>query len=310
MASKVSFTAESAEHAERQAIERASRAAHHLFSACSARSAVDLLKTAAQHHPPTRATTGPPPRPELALAYAGRLPHAYPDGYQGNAGTSSTRSIRAARWTLALRLVPARRRRAACGRSAASAWCPVVVAPAAVQAAFQPQRGAASLPYTLSMVGFAVGGVPMGWLADRVGVALPVAGGAVAIGLGYVAAGLAPGPITFALAYGLLIGFLGCSATFVPLVAEISHCPARRRGIAVSIVASGNYAATVVAVAADRRAGDRPCMAGAPRIWASRRSASSPWCRWRCCCAGGHRATPGDTRARRPASARWVCAPA
>jgi MFS family permease len=119
----------------------------------------------------------------------------------------------------------------------------VVVALPAVQAAFHLDRGAASLPYTLSMVGFALGGVPMGWLADRVGVTLPVAGGAVALGLGYVAAGLAPGPITFALAYGLLIGFLGCSATFVPLVSEISHWFARRRGIAVSIVASGNYAA-------------------------------------------------------------------
>ena len=119
----------------------------------------------------------------------------------------------------------------------------VVVALPAVQAGFHLDRGAASLPYTLSMVGFALGGVPMGWLADRVGVALPVAGGAVALGLGYVAAGLAPGPITFALAYGLLIGLLGCSATFVPLVSEISHWFARRRGIAVSIVASGNYAA-------------------------------------------------------------------
>jgi MFS family permease len=119
----------------------------------------------------------------------------------------------------------------------------VVVALPAVQAAFNIDRGAASLPYTLCMVGFAFGGVLMGWLADRVGVVLPVIGGAVALGLGYTAAGLAPDPISFALAYGLLIGFLGCSATFVPLVAEISHWFVRRRGIAVSIVAGGNYLA-------------------------------------------------------------------
>jgi len=119
----------------------------------------------------------------------------------------------------------------------------VVVALPAVQAAFHLDRGAASLPYTLCMVGFALGGVPMGWLADRVGVALPVAGGAVALGLGYAVAGLAPGPVTFTLAYGLLVGFFGCSATYVPLLAETSHWFARRRGIAVSIVASGNYVA-------------------------------------------------------------------
>ncbi len=118
----------------------------------------------------------------------------------------------------------------------------VVVALPAVQASFQLDRGAASLPYTLSMLGFAFGGVAMGWLADRVGVILPVIGGATALGLGYTAAGLAPGPTSFALAYGGLIG-VGSSATFVPLVAEISHWFVRRRGIAVSIAACGNYAA-------------------------------------------------------------------
>jgi len=119
----------------------------------------------------------------------------------------------------------------------------VVVALPAVQAAFHLDRGAASLPYTFCLVGFAFGGVLWGWVADRVGVVLPIAGGAIALGLGYTAAGLAPNAISFTLAYGLLIGFLGCSATFAPLVAEISHWFARSRGIAVSIVAAGNYAA-------------------------------------------------------------------
>jgi MFS family permease len=43
----------------------------------------------------------------------------------------------------------------------------------------------------------------------------------------------------FALA-NLLIGF-GCSATFAPLIADISHWFTRRRGIAVAVCASGNY---------------------------------------------------------------------
>ena len=121
-------------------------------------------------------------------------------------------------------------------------WSFVVALPA-VQLAFHLDRGTASLPYTLCTIGFALGGVPMGWIADRKGVALPVIGGAIALGLGYTAAGLAPSATLVALAYGLPIGFLGCSATFVPLVAEISHWFVRRRGIAVSIVAGGNYLA-------------------------------------------------------------------
>jgi MFS family permease len=43
------------------------------------------------------------------------------------------------------------------------------------------------------------------------------------------------------LAHGLLIGFLGCSATFAPLIADTSLWFVRRRGIAVAICASGNY---------------------------------------------------------------------
>ena len=67
----------------------------------------------------------------------------------------------------------------------------VVVALPAVQAEFGVARGAASLPYTLTMLGYATGGVMMGRLADRFGVAWPVAGGALMLSLGYVAAGLA-----------------------------------------------------------------------------------------------------------------------
>jgi len=43
----------------------------------------------------------------------------------------------------------------------------------AARAAFHPGRGAASLPDTLSMIGFAFGGVLTGRLADRAGVRRP-----------------------------------------------------------------------------------------------------------------------------------------
>jgi len=122
----------------------------------------------------------------------------------------------------------------------------VIVALPAVQAEFGVDRGTASLPYTLTMVGFGLGGIVMGKLTDRYGVSLPLAFATLALALGYGAAALAPTLLTYALAQGLLIGFLGSSATFGPLLADISHWFERRRGLAVSIVACGNYLAGTV----------------------------------------------------------------
>ena len=126
-----------------------------------------------------------------------------------------------------------------------SLWSVVVVLPA-VQAEFGVDRAAASLPYTSTMVGFAVGGVLMGRLADRFGVMLPALIGAVALSIGYVAAGYATSLWQFALAHGLLIGLFGGAATFGPIVADTSLWFTRRRGIAVAIAASGNYLAGTV----------------------------------------------------------------
>jgi MFS family permease len=118
-------------------------------------------------------------------------------------------------------------------------WSYVVALPA-VQADFGVTRGAASLPYTLTMLGFAFGGVLMGRLTDRLGIMPPIMIGAVALCLGYLACAYAPSLPLFALAHGI-IGFLGSSALFGPLMADISHWFKRRRGAAVAIAAAGNY---------------------------------------------------------------------
>ena len=120
-----------------------------------------------------------------------------------------------------------------------------VVLPA-VQAEFGVARADASLPYTLMMVGFGLGGIAMGKLADRYGVMVVVLLGAFGLGAGFIAAGLSSNLLGFALAHGVLLGALGSAATFAPLVADTSLWFVRRRGIAVAICASGNYLAGAV----------------------------------------------------------------
>ena len=124
-------------------------------------------------------------------------------------------------------------------------WSAVVALPT-IQAEFGVDRGGASLPYTATLIGFALGGIGMGRLADRFGIRLPLLIGAVMLGLGYVAAAAAGTYWQFVLAQALLIGMLGSSASFGPLVADVSHWFVRRRGIAVAIVASGNYLAGTI----------------------------------------------------------------
>jgi len=96
------------------------------------------------------------------------------------------------------------------------------------------------------LVGFGLGGILMGKLADRHGVMVPILISAAGLGLGYGAAALAGDIWLFSIAHGLLIGLLGSSATFAPLIADTALWFVRRRGIAVAVCASGNYLAGTV----------------------------------------------------------------
>jgi MFS family permease len=68
--------------------------------------------------------------------------------------------------------------------------------------------------------------------------------GTLGLSAGYLATGWSSNLWQVALAH-LLIG-VGCSASFGPLMADISHWFLRRRGIAVAIAASGNYVAGTI----------------------------------------------------------------
>jgi MFS family permease len=115
-----------------------------------------------------------------------------------------------------------------------------------IQSEFAVARADASLPYTMTMIGFGLGGIVMGKLSDRFGVMWVVLLGAVGLGIGFVSAGMSGSLLQFSLAQGLLMGLLGTSSTFAPLVADTSQWFTRRRGIALAICMSGNYLAGAV----------------------------------------------------------------
>src|SRR3954463_12745236 len=80
----------------------------------------------------------------------------------------------------------------------------VVVALPTVQAEFGVARGEASLPYTLTMIGFGIAGIGMGRLSDRFGILVPVMIGALVMASGYAAAASSTSLWQYTLAQGLL----------------------------------------------------------------------------------------------------------
>ena len=120
----------------------------------------------------------------------------------------------------------------------AGMWAIIVILPA-VQAEFGTSRADASLPYTLNMIGFALGNFALGRALDRFGVTLSLILAALGIVGGLIIAILSNSIAT--LSFGQLIIGFASAVGFGPLIADISHWFVRRRGIAVALVASGNY---------------------------------------------------------------------
>jgi len=120
----------------------------------------------------------------------------------------------------------------------AGVWAVIVIMPA-VEVELGAGRAETSMPYTLTTIGFALGNMVFGRLVDRLGVTLALIGAAIATAVAYGLATLSSG--IWALSAAHLILGLGTTVRFGPLIADISHWFFRRRGIAVALVASGNY---------------------------------------------------------------------
>jgi len=121
----------------------------------------------------------------------------------------------------------------------------VVVGLKPIQASLATDRSVVALAGALVWVGTGLGGIMMGWLADRIGVRFTATLGAV-----MMAAGLAlssTGSVwALYVGHGLLIGLLGNGAIYAPLVVYVSRWFDRRRGSALALISSGQYIAGVV----------------------------------------------------------------
>ena len=124
-------------------------------------------------------------------------------------------------------------------------WSSVVILPA-IEAEFGLDRGGASLPYFATMIGIATGGTLIGRMTDRFGMMPLMVMGGIMLASGYLLSAQATAYWQFVLIQAVMIGLLGSSVSFGPLVADISLWFRRRRGIAVALVASGNYLAGAV----------------------------------------------------------------
>lgn len=133
-------------------------------------------------------------------------------------------------------------------------WAVVVVLPD-MQLEFGIDRASASLPYVATMVGFALGNLTLGRAVDRWGITPVLAAAAVALAMGFALAAMSRSVLLVSVVH-VLLG-VGASASFGPLIADVSQWFMRRRGVAVAVAASGNYLSgtvwppVIVAITAD-----------------------------------------------------------
>jgi MFS family permease len=118
----------------------------------------------------------------------------------------------------------------------------VVVGLKPITASLGTERSVVALAGAMVWVGTGMGGIVMGWVADRIGVRSTVVFGAVMAALGLAVS--ATGQVwALFLGHAILIGLLGNSAHYPPLVVYISRWFDRRRGTAVALISSGQYVA-------------------------------------------------------------------
>ncbi|MGB6229779.1 MAG: MFS transporter, partial [Litorimonas sp.] len=108
-----------------------------------------------------------------------------------------------------------------------------------LEAAHGWSRGEIALINTLGIMGLALGGLPMGALADRIGTRPVVLGGAIVVGLCYLLAALADA-LWQLYALMFVAGAFGAAAIFPPVIAYVGRWfAAGGAGLAIGVVSAG-----------------------------------------------------------------------
>ncbi len=121
----------------------------------------------------------------------------------------------------------------------------VVVAMKAIATELDVPRAVPALAASAAWLGAGLGGIAMGWLAERIGVRWVVMCGAVNICVGLAISSIGV-PWALYLGQGVFMGFLGNGCLFAPLMTYVSHWFDRRRGTALALISSGQYIAGMI----------------------------------------------------------------
>lgn len=106
-------------------------------------------------------------------------------------------------------------------------------------------RSVPALAFSLAWLGTGLGGIMMGRIADLLGIRRVVMFGAIMSASGLAVSSLG-GVWHLYVGQGLLMGLLGNSCMFAPVVVYVSRWFDRRRGSALALISSGQYIAGIV----------------------------------------------------------------
>jgi MFS family permease len=130
------------------------------------------------------------------------------------------------------------------GVSFGAAWIGVV-ALKPIAAETGGARSVPALATALAWFGSGIGGIAMGYIAERIGVRWTVTFGVTMMGLGLAISSHGQGVLGTAWAlyigHGLFMGLLGNAGLNAPLYVYVSRWFDRRRGSALALIASGQY---------------------------------------------------------------------
>jgi MFS family permease len=117
-----------------------------------------------------------------------------------------------------------------------------VVALKPIAMEFGATRSAPALAVALTFIGAGIGGIAMGWLAERIGVRAVVIFGGTMIGTGLTISSIG-GLTQLYISSFLLVGLLGAAGMFAPLMTYVSRWFDNRRGTAIALISAGQYIA-------------------------------------------------------------------